>query len=84
MSWIIFGSVMSVLFVSLIVYLYIRDKGYEKKTIYETMGDDIRKEIDLELADALERRLKFKDQVNSVDENSITLDKVSDNRGRDA
>ncbi len=66
MFWIIFGTVVFVLAIAGLVYIYVRDRRYEKKSVVEAMSRPLWDEIAHEREENLEKARKFKEALEKA------------------
>jgi LPS O-antigen subunit length determinant protein (WzzB/FepE family) len=66
MFWIIFGTIVFALAIAGLVYVYVRDRRYEKRSVVETMSRPLWDEIAQEREQNLEKAKKFREALENA------------------
>lgn len=66
MFWIITGTITFIGFAALLVYVFVHDRRFEKKSVLETMKKETFDEIAEEREQALARAKKFKEALEKA------------------
>ncbi len=66
MFWIIFGTIVFVLAIAGLAYVYVHDRRYEKKSVVEAMSRPLWDEIAREREENLEKAKKFKEALEKA------------------
>jgi hypothetical protein len=59
MVWYIIGAIIFAVAIALLLYRYIMDRRFEKANVYDSLGADVREDLDEEIESAYARRDKF-------------------------
>lgn len=70
MFWIIFGTVIFLLFFLAVGYFFVSDRKKEKRSVAEALSKDMWDEIAAEREEALRRAEKFKEILKTVNRKS--------------
>lgn len=68
MIWYIVSALMLTVAVALLVYSRIRDRRYLKANMQNTMGEEVKQELEDELAAAKSRQQKFEEALKKAQE----------------
>jgi hypothetical protein len=60
------GIIIFILAVAVLVFFYVKDRRYEKKSVAETMSEGLWDEIAKDREDAIERSKKFKEALEKA------------------
>lgn len=66
MFWITFGTIIFLLFFAAIIFIFIHDRRFEKKSTLETMRKETFDEIQMEREKAMIRAEKFKKNLSKM------------------
>lgn len=68
MFWVIFGTIVFLLAIVGLGYVYVKDRRYEKKSVVETMSRPLWDEIAREREENLEKARKFREALEKAKE----------------
>ena len=66
MIWYWIAGILTIMAITLLVFNFVRERRYIKKKTSEAMSEELKKEIEEERFDALTRKQKFDDALESA------------------